>query len=50
MKRKFVNLLLKSRRVNYYNKKNKIFYKVQNSPNFKVLNFEREIKINFFTL
>ena len=48
MKKKIISFLLKSRKVYYYNKKNKIHLKVQKSPDFKVLNFGKKNNRKFF--
>ena len=48
IKKKIVTRLLKSRKVNFLYKKNKVFNKVQNSPDYKVQTFGKKNKNKVF--
>ena len=43
-----INLLLKSRKVSYLHRRNKIFNKVKDSPEFKIETLEKKINLKNF--
>ena len=48
LKLAIIKFLLKSRKVSYLNKRNKIFNKVKNSPEFKIETFGKKINLKNF--